>query len=280
MNLTSKTGKAPFRLAFLGAIMGLITAGSANADLITFTGSGTGPGSVPVAASAIFDISGNNLTITLTNTSPSNSGQDVPGSTLTGLFWDSASNTALTPFSATLATGSTIYNPSACNSSVDCTVVTNLGGEFGYQATSLTGGANRGISSSGYLTTGQTGNLGNFNGSNLSDPVSLDGINFGIISSATGFNPNGGNGGLNSVPLIQDSVVFVLTGVNGLSITDISNVSFQYGTKLTELNVPGTPSIPGGGGQEPNVPEPNNLALLGLGLIAGGFALRRRSLLA
>ena len=59
----------------------------AAATAITFTGFGTGPGSVPVSASAIFNITGNDLTITLRNTSPSNSGQDVPGSTLTGLFW-------------------------------------------------------------------------------------------------------------------------------------------------------------------------------------------------
>ncbi|MEK6735183.1 MAG: XDD4 family exosortase-dependent surface protein, partial [Pseudomonadota bacterium] len=110
------------------------------------------------------------------------------------------------------------------------------------------------------MTSGLAGDVGNFNnglaGTNLDDPGSLDGINFGLISAATGFNPNEG---LASVPLIQDSVVFVLSGVNGLSIFDISHVSFQYGTSLTELNVPGDPKFPPGG----RIPEPTTLILLG-----------------
>jgi hypothetical protein len=245
----------------------------AAATAITFTGFGTGPGSVPVSASAIFDITGNDLTITLRNTSPSNSGQDVSGSTLSGLFWDFTGNPNLTPFSATVASGSII---GASCSSGNCTGVTNVGGEFGYQATSFPGGADRGISSSGYVTTGLAGNIGNFNnglaGINLDDPASLDGINFGIVSAAPGFNPSGGNGGLASVPLIQDSVVFVLHGVSGLLISDISHVSFQYGTALTELNVQGDPrNLPAS-----LIPEPGTLALLGLGFASLGVMRRRQ----
>ena len=92
------------------------------------------------AHSAIFDITGNDLTITLRNTSPSNSGQDVPGSTLTGLFWDFTGNPNLTPFSATVASGSIIGT--SCSPG-NCTGVTNVGGEFGYQAISFPGGADR-----------------------------------------------------------------------------------------------------------------------------------------
>ena len=199
----------------------------------------TDPGQVQggfaVTASAIFDITGNDLTITLRNTSPSNNGQDVSGSTLTGLFWNFTGNPALTPFSATVGAGS-IFG--TCDQ-VNCAGVTNVAGEFGYQAGSLPGGADRGISSSGYLTTGLANNIGNFNngaaGTDLDNPTSLDGINFGIISAAPGFNPNGG---LSNDPLIKDSVVFVLHGVSGLSTNDISNVSFQYGTALSDLMFP------------------------------------------
>src|SRR5690349_14918213 len=93
------------------------------ATAITFNGSGTGPGGVVVTASAIFDITGNDLTITLRNTSPSNSGQDVPGSTLTGLFWDFTGNPTLTPISAVLGSGSTFVG-AACDQA-GCVGVTN-----------------------------------------------------------------------------------------------------------------------------------------------------------
>lgn len=261
--------------AGVALVVGSITA---QATSITFTGSGTGPGSISVTALATFDISGNTLTITLQNTSPSNNGQDVPGSTLTGLFWDLVGNPTLTPVSATLPTGSSIIQSGTCTASCN---TTDVGGEWGY-GTAVTGsmptGASRGISSSGYLTTGLGGNIGNFNngsaGADLDNPNSLDGINFGIISAAPGFNPNGGNGGLDSEPLIQDTVVFILTGVSGLTTAAISHVSFQYGTRLDELNVTGNPPPPCCIGSNP-IPEPTGAGLLGLGLLALG-AIRRR----
>lgn len=234
---------------------------NASADTASYTGSAVGPGGVPVSATALMDFSGNLLTITLTNTSPSNSGQDVPGSTLSGFFWKfkNSINPTLVPISATLGSGSSILG--TC-SSINCAGVTDVGGEFGYgyQALGFPAGADRGIASSGYLTTLLPGDIGNFNnglpGINLDNPISLDGINFGIVSGAAGYNPNGG---LDAVPVIQDSVVFVLSGVSGLSNRDVLSGNFQYGTSFSELNVPDAP---------PNqVPEPSTLALLGLGLL-------------
>jgi hypothetical protein len=254
-------------LAVLGSAFSL----NASAVPITYIGSASGPGGVPVSASAIFDITGNTLTITLKNTSPSNSGQDVPGSTLSGLFWDFTGNPGLTPVSATVAAGSII---GICDSAT-CATITDVGGEFGYQATAFAGGADRGIASSGYLSTGLPGNIGNFNngaaGTDLDNPDSLNGINFGIISAAAGYNPNGG---LANDPVIRDAVTFVLTGVNGLTNANISNVSFQYGTDASELNVPGT--VDGGGGSTGNVPEPTTAAMFGLGLL-GLAAVRRQA---
>ena len=121
-------------------------------------------------------------------------------------------------------------------------------------------------------TTGLAGNIGNFKTVLRAliwtiELLSMEKIS-AIVSAAPGFNPNGG---LASVPLIKDSVVFVLHGVSGLSISDISHVGFQYGTALTELNVHGDPGNP----PASLIPEPGNLALIGLGF-AGLGVMRRR----
>lgn len=257
------------------AVAAIISASSAlptQAAPIIFTGSGTAD-TVAATASATFTISGNTLTVVLQNTSPDNAGTDRSGSTLSGVFFNLTGNPALTPVSATVVAGSIVGAacvPGPCNGTT-----TNVGGEWGYQATSFPGSADRGIASSGYLTTGLAGDIGNFNngaaGTNLDDPDSLDGINFGIISDDPTFNPNGG---LANDPLVRDFVTFVLTGVNGLTEADISNVSFQYGTALTEANIPGNP--PPGGPPPGQAPEPGTLAILGAALVGFGLARRRR----
>lgn len=271
------------KYAAIASVVALTTiSATTQATPITFIGSGTGPGSVPVAASATFDISGDTLTIALQNTALPNNGQDVPGSTLSGLFWDFTGNPTLTPVSATIPTGSSIIQGNTCSTG-SCANLTDVGGEWGYGTTvtggSIPNGADRGIASSGYLKTGLPGNIGNFNngaaGSDLDNPNSLNGINFGIISAAVGFNPNGG---LSGEPLIQDTVVFILSGVSGLTIADISNVSFQYGTALTELNIEGNSPPPcttclGGGNP---IPEPASASLFGLGLLVLGAIHRRK----
>jgi hypothetical protein len=241
---------------------------------ITFSGSGTAA-SVAVSAQAIFDITGNVLTITLINDSAAHAGNDVPGSTLTGIFWDFATSPSLTPASATIVAGS-IVNAANCSSGLCTAATTDVSGEFGYATGSFYGGtANNGIASSGYLTTGLAGDIGNFNGgaagTNLDDPTALDGINFGIISNAA-FNPNGGLSGL---PLVRDRVTFVLDGVSGLSIADIAGVRFQYGTSFDETNITGECEVNCGGGGGGNVPEPATLLLFGIGLLALGITQRR-----
>ncbi|GIX46737.1 MAG: hypothetical protein KatS3mg131_0948 [Candidatus Tectimicrobiota bacterium] len=82
-----------------------------------------------------------------------------------------------------------------------------MGGEFRYDTGSFPGGATYGIASAGYI-----GGAANFGGSNLDDPLAVDGINFGLIAADPTFNPNGG---LAHEPLIRSSVLFTLTGVQG-----------------------------------------------------------------
>lgn len=196
----------------------------------------------------------------------SNFGNDVmnPTDVLTGMFFDLA-NATLTPNSALLTAGSQVlFNSQPAGG--------NVGGEWAYGSglSGAPGGATQGISSTGL---GLFGNP-NFNGPDLDPPLGLDGLNYGITSMAddptTGNSPvTGGNkNGNNSNPLIQYSVTFLLDGTFAAGFdldSDLSKVSFQYGTSLSEPNL---------------VTEPGTLAVLGFGLLTLALMRRRRGVAA
>jgi hypothetical protein len=240
----NKTTLATICLLMLG-----LTATTAMADVIVVGSSGD------LAASAEFKNDGGNLVVILTNTSEA----DVmaPRQVLTAVFFDMNPLATLIPLSAVLNAGSAVYFGGFDDGGV-------VGGEWAYKR-DLTGApasAVLGISSSGL---GLFGPGDRFPGSNLQGLNGVDGLQYGITSA--GDNLETGNAPvIGDNALIQNSVVFTLSGLGNFvpNATNISNVSFQYGTALDRPNVPGT------------VPDSGvTLMLLG-GALAGIESLRRK----
>jgi hypothetical protein len=236
----------------------------------TFLGSGSG-----LSAKAEFTISGTTLTILLTNTDAATGGgaPDATNEVLTGVYFNLGSG-AFVPVSAMIVTGEVVQETQC---SENCAGATNVGGEWGYDfgTAGFAPGANQGLASAGYLNTGLSNNLGNFpssGGTNLDDPDSLNGANFGIVP--LGFVEYSGNGGMDNDPLISGTVQFVLTIPAGLTESDIKNVTFTYGTNPDKTIPSSTTTTTTTTGT--SIPEPAALALFGLGLTVAAVRLRRR----
>ncbi len=206
-------------------VMGTLLSANATLTHRVFTAS---EGSL--SAQATFDVGGNTLTVLLENTSTA----DVlaPGDVLTALFWDPTGN--LTPVSAVLGGSSTVLFAQTGRAGPA------LGGEWAYRS-GLSGGpagAALGISSSGFNLFGP-GDL--FPpGINLQGPASPDGLQYGITSIRD--NPSTGNAAVTGRnALIQNSVLFTLRFTGTYDLADVHNVSFQYGTALTDANITPVP---------------------------------------
>ncbi len=226
-------------------VAGLALAASSASASVVFTGS-----DATRAASAQFAVSGSSLVITLTNTSANDA--MVPVDILTGVYFDiQGAALSLTRTSAVLGAGSSVVSGSSDAGGV-------VGGEWAYKG-GMVGAphsAKYGISSSGL---GLFGAGDRFPGNNLDGPTSPAGLSYGITSA--GDNSATGNGGLLGTAVIRNSVVFTLGGISpSFDLAKICNVSFQYGTDLSEPNIQG------------NVPAPGSMALLGL----AGLASRTR----
>jgi hypothetical protein len=203
--------------ALLTALASLAATGPARAGLLYSGSSGN------LSASALFDLSGNTLTVTLTNTSKAD--VLVPTDVLTGVFFNTTHT--LTPVSASLDGSSVFYGS-----------ITNVGDGWGYASGVSAQGKNSAISASGAVM-----GLGHSNFS-LPNSVQLQGLDYGILSA--GDNSTTGNGGVTGHgPLIKNSVKFTLTVGSGFTLDELGqSVVFQYGTGLSDTHFgSGTPQV-------------------------------------
>jgi len=249
--------------------MGFLCLGPpANADFISSSSaSGVGTTGTNLSAAATFEISGNTLTVTLSNTGDATRYQaDI----LTALFFDIEgapsldlddmdNATALLPaghgavqWVGDHKTGSEqpyTWSGSPAN---------DVSGEWAFKdgLSGAPGGANYGFSSAGLDLFGPH-DL--FSDQSLYSKKAPDGSPFGI-ASVDGLAPTSSS--LGDRPYIKSVVVFTLTVADTIETLHISNVSFQYGTDLSETNI--TPSPTG------------VVGLASLGLMGGICCLFRR----
>jgi hypothetical protein len=225
----------------------------------TVQSTGIGTGGTLLAAQAIFQVSGGNLYVTLSNISM----DDVfdPPDVLTALGFTLMNGSTLlnlTTVSALITNGSDVYYDPQGQPAGDV-----VGGEWAYASGINFQGAQQGISSTGLGIFGQA----NFPGSDLEAPTAVDGLQYGILSK--GDNTATGNAGVTgSGGMIKDTVQFKFAGVPaGFALNTpgaLSNVVFQYGTSLSE------PFLK-------TAPAPGTATLLGLGVL-GLLLMRRRKI--
>jgi hypothetical protein len=216
----------------------------------TFTGtSGTR------SAQATFDLcnAGTQLCINLSNISLF----DVldPTEVLTGFFWeyDGDDLSGLTKIEAKISAGGSVVHGGTDPGGV-------VGGEWAFVPGLIGFPGAYAIGSAGYIP----GTGYQFPGSNLQGPASIDGLQYGIVpladNLASGNAPvTGGNA------LIVGGVNFVLGNLPvDFDLSKIRVIQFQYGTSLTEPNIPV---------EDEPVPEPTTVGLMGAGLL---FLISRR----
>lgn len=245
-----------FRLLSALALAALVFATAPAKAAVTFSGSGlanSNSAGETNTATATFDLSisgtTTNLVVTLSNTAvyTPNDDPDI----LTAVFFTLAGNPTLTKISGVLNAGS-----GAVENGTNLTVAGGvIGGSWCYLGglTNAPRGANQGISSAGFNIFGPPDV---FPGAALPDDSPVpDGIGGGLTTTVDA----GISDGLSGRPFIQYSAVFTLGDVPAsLTLADISDVNFQYGTALSEGNIP----------------EPTSLALTALAI--GGLLLLPR----
>jgi len=236
------------RILTAAAAATALAAATPAAAAVTFNGTNGSN----LSASATFDIVGGNLQVTLTNTS----GVDIndPAQILHALFFDISGNPSLTYTSANIC--------GSCTFTAAGPTGTDVGAEWGYITNPSGVTQNYGLSSAGYGVGSYTFVSGATDQPHQGTPPA--GGDYGLVSA--GYTSAGDNGGVtNNQPYIKNSVIFNLGAFNG-SLGSVNNIRFQYGTALTNANLPGTPPVP----------EPATWAMMLVGFAGIGVAMRRR----
>ena len=190
-----------------------------------------------LAASVTFDVQGNNLIATLRNVSTF--GATAPEEILTGVYFNIYGTGTLTPEMAVLSTGSVVHFPVA-GDGTDSNG--EIGGEYAYMdgVPGVPSGATHVISAVGLDDL--IGATSLFPGGSLWGPPSdaPNGLGYGIVSAADDLSI-GNKKVTGEVPLVQDGVVFTLSGLSDDFVLEgsISDVMFNYGTEFNPVPAPG-----------------------------------------
>lgn len=206
---------------------------------VVFSGSGFNPeGATNVAGSAMFTISGNTLTLVLTNTTaPRTTAQ---GNAMTGVTFDVGNGSAVLTLTSTALTSGADFWTSK--------FATNNAAALNGSWTNVLGASPLGAY--GVATTGFNGR---FNGGSIA--LGNAAPNYGIVAAGTFDGTNVAFGG-SQFPFVQNSMTFTFSGISGFTEAQISNVKLLFGTDGTGIIT--------------TIPTPGSLALVGLaGLVAG-----------
>ena len=212
---------------------------------VLFSGSGLNPEvNATASGTALFQISGNLLTVTLNNTTlPRTTAQ---GNALTGIAFDIVGVTpmpTLTLLSTTLGSGAQLWT-----SKTAFVTSSNINGAW----TNVLGSsplANFGAASTGFAGAFNGGSIGLGNSS----------PNYGIVAPGTFTGSSGVAFGGSQFPFVQGSLVLTFSGVANANEAQIRNVRLLFGTDGT--------------GVITLIPTPGSAVLVGAGLIV---ARRRR----
>jgi hypothetical protein len=242
-------------------LLAILVSGSLASSTLAQTFTFTGSNNNSLTASVSFAQSGNDLIVTLANTTAADT--LMPSQVLTAVFFTLAGHPTLTKISAVVAPGSvTLFGTNG--------PAGDVGGEWAYMdtLTNAPGGSMYGLSSSGFSAGPMFGTADEFEPGDDLNPnsPSPDGLDYGLVS--WGDNPATGNNAVTGKdPLIKHAVVLTLgLPVDYVLTADkISAVNFQYGTSLTEPNIPGV-----------LIPEPSTIALVTSGILLLALVRRRK----